>query len=64
MTCKARPADKIYKAIDRCTTWINKLYIKNTLSFYLTDGAWKARPPTLLSGRLDVLFRPVPGRAG
>jgi hypothetical protein len=41
---------------------INTLYNKNTLSFYMTDGAWKASPPTLLPGKLDVLFRPAPGK--
>jgi len=43
-------------------TGINMLYSKNTLSFYMTDGAWKASPPILLPGKLDVLFRPEPSK--
>ncbi|PMD25805.1 hypothetical protein NA56DRAFT_744819 [Hyaloscypha hepaticicola] len=42
-------------------TGINMLYSKNTLSFYMPDRAWKASPPTLPPGQLDVLFRPEPG---
>jgi len=41
---------------------INTLYSKSTLSSYMTDGAWKASPPTLLPGKLDVLFKPTPGK--